>query len=160
MRFYTEDETGKINRLILDDATGDMATYGILTSVNEIDANMTVMGQYQYVINGQAGSIVSQNGIYGVTAGPALIELSAGGIQSLKNLKETALTSVSTVSARNGGQEYGMAEAVQVYIRRGSSYTLSTLSAVDDLNEYTLRGFYDKEYAQGGRIRVIIATEK
>lgn len=160
VRFYTEDETGKINRLILDDATGDMATYGILTSVNEIDANMTVMGQYQYVINGQAGSIVSQNGIYGVTAGPALIELSAGGIQSLKNLKETALTSVSTVSARNGGQEYGMAEAVQVYIRRGSSYTLSTLSAVDDLNEYTLRGFYDKEYAQGGRIRVIIATEK
>ena len=31
VRYYTTDETGKINRRILDDATGDMDTYGILT---------------------------------------------------------------------------------------------------------------------------------
>lgn len=161
VRYYTTDETGKINRLILDDATGDMDTYGILTSVNEVSANMTLMGQYQYLISGQTGSFTTQNRILNVKAGPARFEMSETGIDSVRNLEETPLTAVSATSARNQNEEFGMSDAVQVYIRRGtSSYTQSTLSAVSDTSQYSLRGYYDKDYEDGGRIRIIIATER
>lgn len=54
-----------------------------------------------------------------------------------------------------------MSDAVQVYIRRGtSSYISSTLSAVSDTSRYSLRGYYDKDYEDGGRIRILIATER
>ena len=161
VRYYTLDETGRINRIILDDATGDMDTYGILTSVVEINANMTLMGQYEYLINGQKGSFSTQNRILNLQSGPARFEMSETGIERAYNLEETPLTSVTETSARNQNEEFGMSDAVQVYIRRGtSSYISSTLSAVSDTSRYSLRGYYDKDYEDGGRIRILIATER
>ena len=161
VRYYTLDETGRINRIILDDATGDMDTYGILTSVVEINANMTLMGQYEYLINGQKGSFSTQNRILNLQSGPARFEMSETGIERAYNLEETPLTSVTATSARNQNEEFGMSDAVQVYIRRGtSSYISSTLSAVSDTSRYSLRGYYDKDYEDGGRIRILIATER
>ena len=161
VRYYTLDETGRINRIILDDATGDMDTYGILTSVVEINANMTLMGQYEYLINGQKGSFSTQNRILNLQSGPARFEMSETGIERAYNLEETPLTSVTVTSARNQNEEFGMSDAVQVYIRRGtSSYISSTLSAVSDTSRYSLRGYYDKDYEDGGRIRILIATER
>lgn len=161
VRYYTTDETGKINRLILDDATGDLDTYGILTSVTEVNANMTLAGQYQYLINGQTGSFSTQNRVLGVEAGPARFEMSDTGIEKVENLKATVLTSVTFTSARNNNQEFGMSDAVQVYILRGaSSYTSTNLESVSDTFRYSLRGYYDRDYTDGGCIRIIIATEK
>lgn len=158
VRFYTENADGKIDRLILDDFTGDMDTYGILTSVSEVSMNMTLMGQYRTLINGQEGMLTSSGALYGVSAGPAVIDVSGSAINSLRNLKEVSLTSVSTLSAKKDNIEYGMADNVQVYIRENGDYTLSTLSAVSG-GGYNLKGYYDKTYTNGGRVRVLIATE-
>ena len=157
VRFYTENADGEIDRLILDDYTGDMDTYGILTSVSEVNMNMTLMGQYRTLINGQEGMLTSSGTLYGVSVGPAAIDASGTAINSLRNLKEVSLTSVSTLSAKKDNIEYGMADNVQVYIRENGEYTLSTLSAVSG-GGYSLKGYYDKDYTDGGRVRILIAT--
>lgn len=41
VRYYTVDETGAIDRLILNDATGDLWTYGVLDDVRNLVTNVT-----------------------------------------------------------------------------------------------------------------------
>ena len=50
VRYYLLDGSGDIRRLILKDATGDMHTYGVITSVSEVNSpmTMTTAGTYVY----------------------------------------------------------------------------------------------------------------
>lgn len=161
VRYYVLNESGEVSRLILNNATGDLNSYGILTSVKANLSEMNSSAVYTYIIGGTA-STFNSNMVYSVKAGPASFEVQDGALKSIKNLSGVQLTSVNSVSAWSGGKAYRMAESVSVYLydKSGDVYYLTNLSAVSDAGRYTLTGYYDKNYSAGGRIRLIIAVAK
>ena len=156
IRYYTLNGSDKIDRLILEDATGDMYKYGVLTNVKESAAE-TVSNTYSYIIGGTAGSYSTSSKTFGVGWGPAQFEIVDNNIVSLKNLKSLSLTGLTAQYGLNGSTQYQLADGVAVYIYKNSSFELSSVSAVSG-GSYSLTGYYDRDFSSGGRIRVIVAS--
>ena len=55
----------------------------------------------------------------------------------------------------SNGDTFPMWDQAVVYVLENSTYRLSSLDRVR--TGYSLTGYYDKDAAQGGRIRVIVA---
>ena len=160
VRFYSTNEQGEIDRLILEEVTGDMHTYGVLTSAKEINSGMTLMGNYTLDVAGTAIPIVSTNTVYGVHKGACQVIGSTKDPDRIRNLSEVALDSVSSTTAiSSSNQKYPVSEQVAVYEIRNDSYYYSSLSRVNG-GDYILTGYYDKPAVEGGQIRVILAKAK
>lgn len=168
VRFYGTDASGRVSHLILNNATGDLGSYGVITSVSEVDQTMvdpttgsqswTLSGTYKTLIRGVEG-VVSGSKLYNVKAGPAQFTYDDDhAMKSMRNLPEVRLTSLTPLTATAGSQRYKLADDVQVYIRTNRTYDQSDVSAVSQ--GYNLLGYYDQGGAAGGRIRVIIATKQ
>ena len=127
VRFYSTNAQGEIDRLVLRDVTGDMHTYGLMTSVEEISAGMTAMGTYTVDVNGTETTISSPNTLYNVKAGPCVIKGSLMGPDQMLNLTEVRLDSVSGNSAAVGSQTYPISEHISVY-EYGTATTTSPAS--------------------------------
>lgn len=160
VRYYTLDDTGKINHMILGDATGDLHTYAIVTYASEVDEGMAISSSYKYLVNGTETAISSATTSFEASTGPAVINFGGAAVKSIKNLKGVKLDSINELYAINSNKKYMISDSVEVYISKGSTYTLSALTSVSDLSKYTLYGYYDSGFDAGGRIRIIIATEK
>ncbi len=161
VKFYALDSTGKISHMILSDATGDLGTYGIITSADEIDQTYgegwIISGTYKYMIGGKEG-VLSGEKIYNVKTGPAVFTYDDDkAIKSMKNLPVVNITSSNDLWVMAGNQKYMLADDVQVYIRDGSKYSATNMSAVS--SGYNLKGYYDQSGSAGGRIRIVIATK-
>ena len=160
VRFYSTNEQGEIDRLILEDVTGDMHSYGVLTSAKEINAGMTLMGNYTLDLAGTSIPLVTTNTVYGVHKGACQVIGSVQSPERVRNLSEVALDSVSSTTAiSSANQKYPVSEQVAVYEIRNDSYYYSSLSRVNN-GDYTLTGYYDKPAVDGGQIRVILAKAK
>ena len=157
VRYYLLDGSGNITRLILKDATGDMHTYGVITSVSEINsaASMTTAGTYVYDTAGTTQTI-SGSTVYNVKTGPFMMKTDDGQIDRLVNLTEVKLTAAEGNTAYAGNRQYTIWDDVLVYEVRDGKYFLTSLALVSG-GDYTLTGYYDKDQADGGRIRVILA---
>ena len=157
------DAQGRINRLILKDATGDMYSYGVLTDVQGTVASGTslaVAGSYDYVMNGSSGSASSSGTFYRVTTGGAIFYYNSGRLAGIKNIASVTIDSLTGQSASGGNKTYQLASNVQVYIKSSDdTYTSTQLSAVN-ANLYTLTGYYETLYPAGGQIRIIVAVKK
>lgn len=161
VRYYVLDENGKINRLILNDATGDLYSYGLLTCVNEFRENLTTNSYYEYIIDGTPGSLSSETTQYHVSTGGAIFRYKDGSIDSMRNLEFSSLNSVNELYAMSGNHKYLLSDTIQVYEKVDDSYCLANISTVADTSKYSLRGYYDDfGYRAGGRLRIIVATEK
>lgn len=161
VRFYALDSSGKISHMILDDATGDLGSYGIILSADEVDQSIggewLLQGTYKYLLDG-VESVISGSKIYNISSGPTQFNYNSNKeIQTMKNLPMVNISSLSQLTAMAGNQKYQLADNVQVYIRDGSKYNASNVSAVS--SGYNLRGYYDQNGSVGGRIRIIIASK-
>ena len=157
VRYYLLDGSGDISRLILKDATGDMHTYGVITSVSEINspASMTTAGTYVYDTAGTTQTI-SGSTVYNVKTGPFMMKTDDGQIDRLVNLTEVKLTAAEGNTAYAGNRQYAIWDDALVYEVRDGKYFLTSLALVSG-GDYTLTGYYDKDQTDGGRIRVILA---
>ena len=155
VRFYQLDEHGAVRRLILNEVTGDMHRYGVLTHISETDMGMAVSGVYEYDIGGLQQTPITGATLYNVKTGPFQLKQDADGVK-LANLNEVTLTSVDGKTAYAGSRTYPLSDTVAVYELRGNTYYYSSLSLVSG-GDYTLTGYYDKPADQGGCIRVIVA---
>lgn len=157
VRYYLLDGNGDINRLILKDATGDMHTYGVVTSVTEAELP-GVMGTSGVYVCDVGGTIqtVSGSTIYHVTEAPFLMKTDGGELDRFTNLTEVKLTSVEGTTAYAGNRQYTIWDDALVYEVRDGKYYLTSLALVSG-GDYTLTGWYDKDQTDGGRIRVILA---
>ena len=157
VRYYLLDGNGDISRLILKDATGDMHTYGVITSVSEINsaASMTTAGTYVYDTAGTTQTI-SGSTVYNVKTGPFMMKTDGGQIDRLVNLTEVKITAVEGNTAYAGNRQYAIWDNALVYEVRDGKYYPTSLALVSGGN-YTLTGYYDKDQTDGGRIRVILA---
>lgn len=156
VRYYSTNEQGEIDQLILKEVTGDMHTYGVLTDVSEVNAGMTTMGTYTVDVNGTESTIVSTNTVYGVTLGPCVVKGPLQAPDRIANLTQVKLDGVSGSTALAGNQKFTVWEHAAVYEVRDGKYYLSSLDRVTG-GDYTLTGCYDKAQNQGGYIRVLLA---
>ncbi len=159
--YYLLDSRGKISKLILNNATGDIYKYGFVTKVEENPYGWNINASYTYIINGTAGSLRTSSSVLGINVGGAVFYYKDGSVSSIKNLEYLSLSSMNEQYAVSGGKNYLLAENVQVYQKISDSYYLVGKSSVSDTSKYTLIGYYDNFGCNaGGRIRIIIASEK
>ena len=157
VRYYLLDGSGDISRLILEDATGDMHTYGVVTSATEAELPGVVGTSGVYVCDvGGATQTVSGSTIYHVTEDPFLMKTDGGEIDRFVNLTEVKLTAVEGTTAYAGNRQYAIWDGALVYEVRDGKYYPTSLALVSG-GDYALTGYYDKDQTDGGRIRVILA---
>ena len=160
VRFYALNAQGEISHLILNDVTGDLYQYGVITSVEELDLGtmMGISSSYTYDVGGQKLTFGSTNAIYNLKVGPCQIKMEGpNAVERLYNLSERKLDSVSgSTAVGTNNQKYTLSDNVAVYVYEGGEYQLSSLARISGGN-YSLTGWYDKDESAGGRIRVIIA---
>ena len=157
VRYYLLDGSGDISRLILKDATGDMHTYGVITSVSEVNsaASMTTAGTYVCDVAGTAQT-VSGSTVYNVKTGPFMMKTDGEKIDRFTNLTKVKLTSIEGTTAYGGNRQYAIWDDALVYEVRDNEYYPTSLALVTG-GDYSLTGWYDKAESEGGRIRVILA---
>lgn len=161
VRYYTLNGNKEIEHLILNNTTGDTWTYAYMTSIEDLSAEMSITVNYEYLINGTKTTTRSSGTKYPVeTGGMGISYKSDGSIKSMRQMSSVRLTSLSTQTAVADNRKYALADEVQVYLRKGGEYYLTTISAVN-AEDYILTGWYDTASgAPGGRIRIMIATGK
>ena len=161
VRWYATNEDGEITHLILNNATGDIYTYGLLTNVNEVYDGSSITSSYSYVINGTAGVHAPAGTMYNVESGGARFIYVGGQIDGIRNLKRLSVDDITATQLTADGKSYKISEQVQVYLRSGGSYSLTNLAAVGDTAAYDLVAWYDDlNVSAGGLVRVIVATAK
>ncbi len=164
IKYYSLNTSGYIDKLILNNVTGDLGKYGIVTASDEIDKvennNMILQGFYQYIINGKSMSLNTQNSIFNINAGPAMFSYENGQIAGIRNLSGDNINSIAQTFVLSGNQKYMLAEDVQVYLQADGNYHLTELSSVSNLEKYNLKAYVDSGYKAGKRVRIIIATNK
>ena len=165
VRYYALNSDGEISHLILNDVTGDLYQYGIITDVNEVNVSLPTGGfqvssSYTYDVGGQELVFASASTIYNLKTGPCQIKMDSDtNVERLYNLTERKLDRVSVSGNFAVGadkQQYALSEQVVVYVYENGDYLLSSLSRVAS-GDYILTGWYDKSESAGGRIRVIVA---
>lgn len=161
VRYCRKNASGEVDVLILDDATGDLCAYGVLTQVTETvipvpGSLSTFYGAYQYDIGGQTYGFVKENGILNLSKGPVQVKGSLAAPEKMTALRSARLTGADASTATfSNGDTFPMWEQAVVYVLENNTYRLSSLDRVR--TGYSLTGYYDKDAAQGGRIRVIVA---
>ncbi len=161
VRWYATNEDGEITHLILNNATGDIYTYGLLTSVMEQSSGISITSSYSYVINGTAGIHVPDGTMYNVETGGARFIYVDGQISGIRNLERAEVDNITSTQLTADGRTYRISEQVQVYLRSSGTYLLTNLTAVGDTSEYKLTAYYDDLNASaGGLVRVIVATPR
>ena len=162
VRYYTLDANGDIDRMVLQNVTGDTQDYVYVCGIEDNSSGMNISVNYTYILNGQVQNL---NGAakYAIQTGGAALVYEKGSIKSIRQLNSVTLDSVSSLSAMGGGQEYKLAENVQVLLWDSSSsagYYLTDLSQING-EDYKLTAWYDNgTYSAGNRIRIIVAVPK
>lgn len=159
---YSKTENGEITELILNNATGDAFSYGVVTSANTNISNNSASGSYSCDINGKTYSY-SGGAITNIQKGSVVkTTLSGGKIQYLTKLtpkrvdiKECDYTSITLAD----GSKLALADDVVVYkLVSNSTYTLLPVSELyDNLDSYSYSSICtDASESAGGRVRIII----
>lgn len=157
VRYYQTNSAGEITRLILNDVTGDLHQYGVVTQSAEYSGpGLTIQSFYSYDLGGVPGAHQSSTTIYNVGCGPFQLISDGQKVEKLKALTEVKLTALGDGVALAGNQSYPLADGALYYELRGTDYYLTDKAHVES-GRYTLTGWYDKLPSEGGRIRVIVA---
>lgn len=162
VQYYTLNDDGAIDSLVLNQVTGDTWTYVYLTEAEKSTGD-TTSASYQYVLNGTSYSLNSNNTVYSPGIGGAAFLYKDGSLSSMKQLTSVTVTELSTLYATTSDKKYPLSEDVQVLLKDSSGsrgYYATTLSAIN-LSDYTVKGWYDNfGCSAGGRIRILVATAK
>ena len=163
VRYYVLNAQGEITHLILNDVTGDLHQYGVITKSEEVDVSIpgggfVVSSSYTYDVGGKEMVFGSADTVFNAKKGPCQVRMDSDtNIERLSNLDQRKLDSVSgNIAVGTDNRQYALSETVAYYVVVNGEYQLTTLSRIQG-GDYTLTGWYDKDESTGGRIRVIVA---
>jgi hypothetical protein len=164
IRFSAYDAAGNVDLLVLNDVTGDMYTYGFIssgtktvttdgmsatyntTSVTNSNGKTTAVGGTGFSAGTLAGIAVTTDGqLAGASA------LTAAGEISRNDFRQNA---DGTYSVILGSGAIPVADDIQVYLTETGTWT--TLAKARSYSD-TLTIYYDKTIETGGKVRVIVA---
>ena len=158
VRYYSLNSLGQIDRLILEEVTGDMYQYGVLTYLEEQGEGLHKYYTYYYDVGGSAYVIPNSTTRFRVSTGPIQVLGEAENPDRMYSLTATQPGQIVGNQFAAGNRKYTLADQVVVYELRNGQYFLSSLSRAQN-GDFTLTAWYDKEDSQGGRVRVIVARE-
>ena len=164
--YYSKNDNGEIDNIIFDNVTGDSLKYGIVINADTTENGMNVSSQYKCDINGTVITLSKSNSSYtNIKAGQvAAFDTNSGSIISIKSLSAvpSTITDVNDVQIETPkGEKYLLSSNVVVYDNTNSTeYSIIPLSDIIGNDGYNIKAYYDKSESNGGRIRVIIVTEK
>ncbi len=161
---YAKTENGIITELILNDATGDAFSYGVVMSVRTSSDNtgFNTSGTYSVDINGKT---YTYNGgaVANVKKGSVVkTALSDSGIQYLLKLNPQSVNIKScdfTSLTLKNGQKYLLSDDAVVYkLTSHTTYTILPISELyENLDDYSYTTIYtDDTASSGGRVRVVV----
>ena len=158
-----KNSDGLIDELILTDTTGDMHTYAILTSAKNNSNTLAVSGSYEYIANGVASSLMTQNKAFNVSTGQ-VVKITTDGrsvisISAITKATTGKVTGITGSEITIGSKTYTMSDKVQIYVKKSYEYTMITKDELLDLAaDYSAAVYQDKTTASGGRVRVIVLS--
>ena len=158
VRYYSLNSLGQIDTLILNEVTGDMYQYGVLTYLEEQGEGIYKYYTYRYDVGGTPYTIPNSSTRFRVATGPIQVLGQAENPDRMYSLTATQPGEIVGSQFAAGNRKYTLADQVVVYEKRGSQYFLSSLSRAQN-GDFTLTAWYDKVDSQGGRVRVIVAQE-
>ena len=158
VRYYSLNSLGQIDTLILNEVTGDMYEYGVLTYLEEQGEGLFKYYTYHYDVGGTSYIIPHSSTRFRVATGPIQVLGEAENPDRMYSLTATQPGEIVGSQFAAGNRKYTLADQVVVYEKRGSQYFLSSLSRAQN-GGITLTAWYDREDSQGGRVRVIVAQE-
>lgn len=148
--YYKLNSDGEIEKLILDNVTGDLLEYGLLTEVNG--------STYKYIIDGEEQAYSSGDVMYTVSEGVAYFAISGNKISKIGNIGGNV--KIETITANKAytekGKEYGIADKARVYVTRGVECEVYDAEDFDFSPYSHITGYYDDLPENGGKIRVFI----
>lgn len=147
VKFYKLDKNNNIEKLILNNFTGDLQQYGVVTSRTD----KTI----KYIINGVEKSFQSETM---VREGPCTVSVSDNGsvesiIPILSYVESDYLTEYALYDKNDN--KYILSEDVQVYYLETDTYKQISLEDAISGN-YRYRAYSDKSPSLAGRVRVIV----
>ncbi|MBQ3114972.1 MAG: S-layer homology domain-containing protein [Clostridia bacterium] len=160
--YYSKNSDGEISELFLNNVTGDMYIYGIVTSsqLNTAGSVKTFNCLANWNSYSYKGATIS--GVSVKTGGGVGILLDGNSAVEYISLKQLSASvddiSGDIIKTKKGDYViYGNASA---FVKSGNSYMQTDLNEVTDLTKYNITAYYDKEINEGGRIRVLVAVKK
>ena len=154
--YYSLNGSGEIDRLILNDATGDAGQFGILIRMDDTGDDWSSLYSYEYDLGGSVYTLPASTTRFPVSLGGIRVVGDPADPDRLYSLNEVKADGVSGSTLRAGSRSYTISDQVGVYEYRDRQYFPSTLDRVQELG-LSLTGWYDRPENQGGRIRVIVA---
>ncbi len=155
VRWYSLNAQGEIETLILNDVTGDVYQYGILTRFETQGEESYQSYSYEFDVGGQTYAIPGTTTRYPVTSGPIKVVGDPASPDRLYALTAAKSGQLSGGQFIAGNQKYTLSDDVAVYELQNGTYYLSSLARAEEEGR-TLTAWYDKAESSGGRIRVII----
>lgn len=165
VRYYETDEAGTITSLILNDVTGDLHTYGVVTESQVVSipsspmTSMSVQGSYTLDVAGRLQTVPVSGKRFSAQTGPACLMMDGQSVKNIRNLTKLSGVTLGDGYALADDRRYPLADGVAYYIKEGAkTYTLASRSQVLD-GDYALSAWYDTLPTAGGRVRVILASK-
>ena len=158
VRYYSLNSQGEIDQMILENVTGDMYQYGVLTRREEMGEGLNRIYSYEYDIAGTDYALPASTTGFRAATGPIQLTGDPADPERMYSLTNAGEGTISGRQFLTDQRRYTLSDQVLVYERRGGQYFLSTLARAQE-GDFTLTAWYDKPEAQGGRIRVIVARE-
>ena len=158
VRYYSLNSQGEIDQMILENVTGDMYQYGVLTRREEMGEGLNRIYSYEYDIAGTDYALPASTTGFRAATGPIQLTGDPADPERMYSLTSAGEGTISGRQFLTDQRRYTLSDQVLVYERRGGQYLLSTLARAQE-GDFTLTAWYDKPEVQGGRIRVIVARE-
>lgn len=158
--YYGTNSAGEINELILSNATGDMYSYGMVTSVTK--ASMGEDGKTNVATIESGNGTYTLTGFGALTVGTPVRFIKDGNSAVYAASLSTVSGTVSSLTqgyAVINGKEYRLSDKVKTYKKSGQKYMEISLNDAIS-GDYSYVCYRDKAEDLGGRIYVVIAKEK
>ena len=159
VRYCATNDAGEITDLILNDFTGDLYEYGIITGVSEQSNDMSLSGSYTYLVNGEKQTISTNGKTLGASIGPAQLTIKDGQLDSVRALYQIKNPdSITRLGVTKDGENWLFWDDCAVYLYENSNYSLLSLTELrNNFDAYNITCYYEKDIKDGGRIRIVIA---
>ena len=149
----SKNESGVIDSMIIKNVTGDTATYGVLTDINESRESES----YSCIIDGNSKNYSNEDVTFNVEKGPVAVYLDGQSLGNIKNLEKVSGSIVNANSSyveNSDGEKFYISSDVSVYYKNSGEYYLYSMDEVLS-GEYNVSAYYD-EFSK--KVRIIILT--
>ncbi|MGN0179400.1 MAG: hypothetical protein ACI4DY_08180 [Monoglobaceae bacterium] len=170
-----KNSSGEIDTLILDNVTNDSFSYGLITKASvasrwstDKDGKSTeqTTGTYDFMVEGSRYS-TTVSGKFSVSRGD-VVKISGSmqnpDVMAAINVISGSITSLSADKLIADNKTYKLSDRVTAYKVEDSSsgeYSMISLSdVIKNFKNYSIRAYYDKSDESGGRVRVLLVSDK